>query len=533
MENRSDAIDIAALVNVIVEIERRLAANRIDDGKALMRPFLPDGTAGTLFSAYGGLAFLYDSLAAGNRAPQFQQKRLEYGQSALLLNPTDALAHAVLSENECLLVAENLLRHQQLPMATQLLTYLQDHSESDSAGFRLDLIAYFERERRQILECAPAAVSDPRPLLINVNVWGTAYVQTLFQYGFASLLAPENLPKRALERKIFIDIYTTREDKQRITDHPMTGTLSELAEIRYRLLPETSLTAPVRQVLPEVDLWCLAGAQQSGALRARRLGADLIYCGPAFVYSANALNALSRYLADGHKAVLSIIPRTRESTAHAQLRTYGEVEAHKIDIGEDALAKFVAENLHEQSINCFLGSDEKLVEQNPVTLFFPIDEGFACRSYQPFPVIVSNELLPDDFTFDTFPADARFLAQAIQEREPGAAVKFVTDPAQEIVVTDVDCDAGSGMKTYGAIAATAENCVSGALHTSILETDLDYYRWSLRQRVEYKVGDPSLLPTADESEASVMQRIDALFEAGSAGALDRLRFFRRLTAKTS
>tara|TARA_Y100001934_G_scaffold147810_1_gene177407 strand:+ start:176 stop:544 length:369 start_codon:yes stop_codon:yes gene_type:complete len=68
-------------------------------------------------SIQGGLAWLFDRLADAAGDYAYRVKANGYGQTALLLNPNDAPALAVLPDRKVELVAHNLLRHRKSVMA--------------------------------------------------------------------------------------------------------------------------------------------------------------------------------------------------------------------------------------------------------------------------------------------------------------------------------------------------------------------------------------------------------------------------------
>lgn len=515
--------DIASLVNAVAACERCGPSAGQTELAQYVTPFIEQTYAGADITFYGGLAYLYARLGEHNKAPQFQQKRQVYGQQAVLLNPSDDLALAALTADEVIQVAENLIRHQCLTNAVKLLQQCQ----TPASALRLDVIDFFNQEKARIEKEKPSNTTPP-PLLVNIIVWGSAYIQTLSQYGLASLMAPGNFPAVAAQRKIILDIYTTAEGQGIIETLPITGQLKRISDIHFNLLPDRFLNSDAAALFPEIRRWVAAGAQQCGALRAQRLGADLMFCATSCVYSDESLSAAYRHIDAGRKAVLCICPRAQESAPYAELQNFGLANPECVTISAEQLSAFTASHLHPQSRNAFLGTGGNYVEQGLVTVFFGGEDGFTCRTYQPHPVIITHDILPGGFVFDSYTADVRFLANALKDLSPDEACVFVDGPAMDIVLTDVDCGAQGAMRSYGKIDATIESCVGGVLHTVVDATDIDFYTWALHQKTMFTGGVSGALPKSKQSETDLMAEVFSQIGAGAGASIERAKFYQRL-----
>lgn len=520
------------LAETVARIEERLGAGALDEAHRMIITCVSEEGSGRAATAgpssitiNAGLAWLFDKLASQHPEAGYAQKALGYGQAALLLNPRDALAYAVLPEDQILLVAHNLLRYRKKQAARIVLERLLDVSGMSRAAHLLELIEFVDGEEDRISAMPVLQAGQTPPLLINAIVWGDAYIEALFTYGFPSLRASGNLPSISKDRKIVFDFYTAAGDRAKIDDHPVAQAIKQFAEIRYNVIPDTLLYAEAE----DATRWCAAAAQQCSARRAQHLGADLMFlCGSA-VYSAQCLSSAYEYLEQGFQAVACLMPRAREARPYASLTDYADKIGDVIEIDAAALSEFVVGNLHDHCLDSFISAEERLITQNPVTLYFKTDTGFCCRSYQPSPLIISNRLLSNEFEFDYFTIDVRFLAELLGSQSPETLVRVIATPSDNIVITDIDFGNDAGMQRFGDIGLSIETCVGGALLTATRETDLDYYRWAFAQRFKFcGSGSTAHLPHDGLEEAAVGQRIVAIVDQYDAGAQSRIVTYARL-----
>lgn len=108
--------DSATLRELTRETEKHLSEGHSEDARGLLRDFMNASGLGAFAfgdgpSVNAGLAWVYAKLAALEPKAGHEDKAVGFGQSALLLNPNDALAHAVLPEEQVLLVGHSLMRH--------------------------------------------------------------------------------------------------------------------------------------------------------------------------------------------------------------------------------------------------------------------------------------------------------------------------------------------------------------------------------------------------------------------------------------
>ncbi len=520
------------LKDIVARIETSLSTGALEVALQQLREALssegreaPEIRDPNTISLNAGLAWLCNRLVSDFPGVGYEQKMIAYGQSALLIDPRDSLAFQVLPDEQIHLVAHNLLRHRKSRGARLILERLSKAPEPAAAREMLDLVNYVDAQKARITALPPPAPGAKQPLLINAIVWGEAYTEPLFTYGFPSLLASGNLPNVAKDREIIIDFYTSASDVARIDEHPVTESVKRFAKFRYNVIPDPLLAAQAH----DATRWCAGAAQQCSAFRAQQLGADLMFlCGSA-VYSAQCLSRAYGFLEQGYEAVACLMPRTLETMTYGALNGHAAIEDGTIEIDAEALTNFIVENLHPHSLACFISAEEKYLSQNPVTLFFRTKSGFSCRTYQPSPLVIANSLLLHGFDLDYYTIDVRFLAELVGARAPDRVIKIVGGSDEEVAVTDVECTDGVPMQHYGDIALSLENCASGPLHTSTRAADLDYFRWALEQRFVYHSVDGEVnLPSDGISETEAMEEVAALLKAYGASVKNRLYVYERL-----
>ena len=105
-------------------------------------------------------------------------------------------------------------------------------------------------------------------------------------------------------------------------------------------------------------------------------------------------------------------------------------------------------------------------------------------------------------------------------------MKVVSNPTGELVVTEIDTKSGPDMKTYDGVAVTIDASATFALATVLRETDLAFYEWAQRQRVEYKTsGDSSNLPDHGLHEDETIESLIGLIRAQSESVRKMLRVY--------
>jgi hypothetical protein len=140
--------------------------------------------------------------------------------------------------------------------------------------------------------------------------------------------------------------------------------------------------------------------------------------------------------------------------------------------------------------------------------------------------LISHRLLGNGFSFDYLSVDARFIAELLRGKAPDRVLKIITNPAEELVVADIDTKSGPGMKVYDSIDVTIEATATAALITVLRETDLAFYEWALRQRFDYSAGgNQANLPEGGLEEDKTIENVIGLIRAQSESVRKTLRLY--------
>ena len=114
----------------------------------------------------------------------------DYAQFALLNDPSDPLAHALLTDAQKIHLARSLMHHRRAASAAVIFKRMDETQGSREAAYYLSLMAHFDGLRAEI-DALPEAGDGTarRPLLMNIVVWGASFVESLLTYG-----QPRKLP---------------------------------------------------------------------------------------------------------------------------------------------------------------------------------------------------------------------------------------------------------------------------------------------------------------------------------------------------
>jgi hypothetical protein len=469
-------------------------------------------------SLHSAMAYIYAKL----ERPELS---IDYAQFALLNDPSDALALSLLSDTQKIHIARSLMHHRRAESAAVILKSMLRNGDSHEAAYYVSLLAYFDGLRAEIAALPDGGKTTP-PLVLNLILWGSDYVESLMTYGFPSLLAAGNLPLLARRRRIIIDIFTTPADRDAICASPTGKAIMAHATLRFTIFPDNLLSGEAQKSVFNYDRWLLAGAQQCSALYAQRIGADLTFINSSSIYCADFFSKAAKFIDDGYQAVVISAPRAMESAPLSQLKQYADIADGAITVDAPSLTRFIIDNLHPHNRSCFIATQPTHVYQSPVALLFRTNSGFVSRSFQMLPVLISHRLLSNGFSFGYLTLDARFFAELLRAKAPDGVLKVITNPAEEIVVADIDTQSGPGMKAYERIDVTTQTCATAALTTVLRETDLAFYEWALRQRFEYSAGGGSTdLPQGGLKEDETIQSVIGLIRAQSQSVAKTLRLY--------
>ena len=332
--------------------------------------------------------------------------------------------------------------------------------QSNEGEFYLELLDFYDTQKAlaRRLPSQPYR-EEQRPTLLSLVIWGEAYVEKCLKYAIPSLLAPGNIPALAAQGGVIVDIYTSEYGRTLLEDDEAFGALTRFAEVKFTEIPDSLLGYEKTEATPDPDRWCVAGAQYTAAIAARHLDADLAFIGVDNIYSDSYLSGAKAYIEAGHSGVVTSAIRAQEEPMDDFLKEEipgtGSLD---IEIDSAQLLAYAAQNMNRQFFDSFISSDDTHVGQDPVALFFGTEEGFASHTFQLNPAMISSDLLPDDFVFDFHTADARFLAEIINGRDPEALIKVVEDSDGEIAVIDLDAGTEGTARSFGDYPVTTEAC---------------------------------------------------------------------------
>ena len=451
-----------------------------------------------------------------------------YACRAIIEHPADLLAHALLEPKTRISIARELIFHQRNDLARDLLKTVGMTGQSNEGEFYLELLDFYDTQKAlaRRLPSQPYR-EEQRPTLLSLVIWGEAYVEKCLKYAIPSLLAPGNIPALAAQGGVIVDIYTSENGRTLLEDDEAFGALTRFAEVKFTEIPDSLLGYEKTEATPDPDRWCVAGAQYTAAIAARHLDADLAFIGVDNIYSDSYLSGAKAYIEAGHSGVVTSAIRAQEEPMDDFLKEeIPGTGSPDIEIDSAQLLAYAAQNMNRQFFDSFISSDDTHVGQDPVALFFGTEEGFASHTFQLNPAMISSDLLPDDFVFDFHTADARFLAEIINGRDPEALIKVVEDSDGEIAVIDIDAGTEGTARSFGDYPVTTEACAKAGLKWCNKESDIPYFLWAFRQRFTVPCGDYGLeLPESDMDEIPTVEEVLDQFEAGVQETVQRIRFY--------
>lgn len=513
------------IATVVQGIERFVAAGQNAEAAGLLDQLIPVIAHGITFVEEADEVGLFSGLALACARLSRLDDAHNYAGRAIIENPTDLLAHALLTPEARIAIARQLIHHQRHDLARDLLKTVGMTGQTDEGAFYLELLDFYDTQKALARRLAPQPTSDDsRPTLINVVVWGEAFIRRCLDFDLPSLMAPGNIPALAAQGAVILDIFTAEADQDRLLQDPLLDKIRKFAEIRVTIIPDTLLGHRANDTTPDPDRWCVAGAQYTSAIAARHLDADLVFVGAGNIYSESYLSGAKQYIEDGMSAVVTTALRAEEAPMVELLKARGDVALNELEIDSAALLSYSVQHMHSQFFGSFIQSEGSVVGHDPVAVFFTTETGFCSHTFQLNPAMISSDMLPDDFIFDFHTADARFLAEIVDGRDAEALIKVIEEPIGDIAVLNLDT--GGEGKGYGEFPVTPESCAQAGLKWCDKVSDLTYFLWAFRQRFVVDCGDQvDELPESDLGELETVEAILDNFEEGVAETARRIRFY--------
>ncbi len=520
---QSEEEALANIATVVQGIEQFIAAGQNAEASELLEQLIPVIAHGITFVEEADDLGLYSGLALACARLQRLQDAENYARRAIIENPLDLLAHALLAPEIRITIARQLIHHQRPDIARDLLKTLGMTGQSDDGGFYLEALDFFDTQKALARQLAPStATSETRPTLINLAVWGEPNVRKCLSYAVPSLLAPGNIPALAQNSSVILDVYTAEEDRDRLLGDPLFDTIRKFAEVRTTIIPETLLGHMESEATPDPALWCIAGAQYSSAVAARHLDADLVFAEPNAVYSESYLSGAKQFIEDGIGGVVTTALLSTEDAMTEGLAAHRDTGSREIEIDSAGLLFYATERISEQVRDSFIQSDATAVDHAPVAISFATEDGFSTHCFKLIPAMMSCDLLPDDIVFDFLAADIRFLAELADGRDAEALLKVIEEPIGDIAVVRLDDEGESGDEQM----LTPESTAKAGLDLCHKESDLPYFLWAFRQHFTVECEDQAgTLPDSDLAEADTIETVIDHIEEGLTETVHRIRFY--------
>ncbi len=516
------------IVAVVQGIERFVAAGQNTEASDLLDQLIPVIAHGIDFVENADEIGLFSGLALACARLSRLDDTQNYARRAIIENPDDLLAHALLAPEARISVARQLIRHQRHDLARDLLKTMGMTGQSNEGEFYLELLDFYDTQKALARRLPSQPYRDEqRPTLLNLVVWDEEHIEKCLKYAIPSLLAPGNIPDLASESGVIVDIYTSEDGRTLIEDDPAFGALAKFAEIRFTEIPDTLLRYERTESTPDPENWCVAGAQYTAAVAARHLDADIAFIGVDNIYSDSCLSGAKAFIEAGHSGVLTNAIRAQEAPMDDYLKEeIPGAGSPDIEIDSAQLLAYATQNIDRRYFDLFIDSDATQADQEPVAVFFATEDGFAAHSFRLTPVMISSDLLPDDVVFDFHTAEKRFMAEIINGRDPEALIKVVEEPNGDIAVIELDAEDAEKVRNIRQFPVTTETCAKAGLEWCFKESDIPYCLWAIRQRFTVPCGDYGLeLPESDMDEERTVEEVLDRFEAGVQETVQRIRFY--------
>ena len=524
-ENASERAQRESIETALESIVQLELAGRHEEARTYLTglwPYLLDGLEDPpdphTTSVFSGASLGYLQLGARTKAIQF-------AENALIVSPSDSLAHAILPVTERILIVRKFMHHHQYGKARELLGAIRSRNPEAAAetDFYVRLLEHYASEAADLRALRPL---NGDATLFNVVLWGEAYVDKFLRTSLPSLLAPGNVPALAERGPVVFDIYTTETDRERLAAASGIDALAGHARIDYTLIPPEFLAFEKTYSTGAPDRLFVSGSQYLSALKAKALAADFAFVVTEGLYSDRHFSVAKRYLRGGYKAVLMCSLRTRDADVAAYLKAQSALCGDAIVLDAKQLLDYTTGKFGPHGHDLFIRSDSRPIGQDVTALYFKTATGFAAHTYQISPALISHEIVPADLQFDYHTSDTRLLAELAKDQSPDSIFKVVENPARDdLFVTDLDSGPQSAARVFGSFPVTVDQCVTSALKWCSRQSDFGYFEWAFGRRFEFDC-DPNVLPDNDKPESEIVAEFLSLFRDSRDEYARAIRYFR-------
>lgn len=168
-------------------------------------------------------------------------------------------------------------------------------------------------------------------VVLSLLAFGEDYAQRMLKYTLPSLMAFENLPCLAIEKRVVIYIQTNEAGRKMFEDAPIVAGIKALGVyFDYAVIPDE-----VMGLLKDKDIiyWMLGAGASLGIHYAKSLKAAFHHSYPDVVYSNKFFSELLR-LSKEHKAILAPGMRSDETLLIPALEEYNTPTSLSIPAGD-------------------------------------------------------------------------------------------------------------------------------------------------------------------------------------------------------
>lgn len=171
----------------------------------------------------------------------------------------------------------------------------------------------------QIASITPVT-SEKGVFVITMAVWGAEYTQRMLDFNFKSMMARENLPSIAVDKRIIIYIQTDINGMVLIESADIVKQMKAIGvHFEYTLIPEELIWKVIGDT--EMAYWMLGAAATLGIHYAKTLHAAYHHSYPDVIYSNKFFSEVLR-LSKEHRAVLAPGFRSDEEMLKPLLKVY-------------------------------------------------------------------------------------------------------------------------------------------------------------------------------------------------------------------
>ena len=174
-------------------------------------------------------------------------------------------------------------------------------------------------------------------LLMVTAVWGEWHIAALQELNLPTLLADGNLPALAEYCDIHYIIYTSKQDRSRLSSAHITRLLSPIVDLELRLLDDEVLKNPIAA---HHKAWTQAIEQ------AKKANSLVLLMPPDVAWADNAFRSVGQRLHEGYRAILMTYLRAEEESFAAALRAEPRTPDGRRAIAANRMVELCIDSLH-------------------------------------------------------------------------------------------------------------------------------------------------------------------------------------------